>query len=106
MSAPDRAYDPKRRPNTFYKNDPKSDRELKNRAVDRNQLLGQSPSTPSEHVEFGIRNDIPMNQATVSKDGKKLENISIYDHESGTLVTGGTSRNIPISGTNIGKKRK
>ena len=40
MTAPDRAYDPKRRPNTFYKGDPASDKALTERAANSNAMRG------------------------------------------------------------------
>ena len=101
--AEDRAYDPKRRPNIFYKNDPASDKELIKRSVERGQHTIEGNSV-EEHVSNAIGFDKGKGKsspvsARVSKDGKKLSNI----YESKSKISNGTSENMPISGTRVGK---
>ena len=110
--AKDRAYDPKRRPNIFYKNDPASDDELYNRASARKQMIHQEKgSSISDEVSksIGIQKGLDLGTSggpEVSRGGKALSNISISNGKNGGSISGGSSTNMPISGTQLGKWHK
>jgi hypothetical protein len=112
MAAPRREYDPKRRPDIFYKGDEASNEELYNRSIERKDatFLQKGKLSLSERVSGSIGIDQGMNLGlgpTVSRDGKKLSGISIGDgSKKGGSISGGTSTNMPISGTQMGKWRK
>lgn len=111
--AEDRAYDPKRRPNIFYKNDPESNKELEKRAGERNQDI-----TIARTVGDKVSQKIGYDQATgntrgakVSKNGKKITNVNYIEHsgkglDNSSAVTGANVSNVNISGNIIGKTRK
>jgi hypothetical protein len=104
MTAPDRAYDSKRRPNTFYKSDEASNAELAKRAYDRGQYKSISPldsvSGQIGHAAGGGTDISPK----VERGGKSLSNITL-ETKDGNYVHGGTSINMPISGTTLGKSK-
>jgi hypothetical protein len=111
--AEDRAYDPKRRPNVFYKNDPESNKELEKRAGDRNQDI-----TIARTVGDKVSEKIGYDQATgskngakVSKTGKRVTNVNYVEHngkglKNSSIVTGATVSNLNVSGNIIGKTKK
>ena len=111
MSAPRREYDPKRRPNIFYKGDKASNEELRSRARDREQddvTYNSSKYSLSEKVSSNLGFDMARNSRSgprVSKDGKWISDIAIGDHAMGASVVGATSKNMPISGTALGKTK-
>jgi len=117
MAAPRREYDPKRRPNIFYKNDPASNEELRDRARSRGQddtTYSSSKASISEKVSSDIGYDMAKNSKggpTVSSDGSVLHNVTIGDHDSkrsgkgNATISGGVSVNMPISGTALGKTK-
>jgi len=97
MSAPRREYDPARRPNIFYKNDPASNEEL----------------SISDAVSSKLGYDMAMGDndgPTISKSGKRLRNVSFIEPgtkklRDASIVTGATVSNVPISGTVLGKTK-
>jgi hypothetical protein len=111
MAAPRREYDPARRPNIFYKNDPASNEELSNRAASRGQL--SSPSkTISDAVSSGIGYDMATGDTdgpTISKSGKRLRGVSFIGPgkslNDSPIVTGATVSGVSISGTTLGKTK-
>jgi hypothetical protein len=112
MAAPRREYDPARRPNIFYKNDPASNEELSNRAASRGQT-----STPNKTISDAVSSRLGYDMATgdndgptISKNGKRLKNVSFIEPgtkklRDASLVTGATVSNVPISGTVLGKTK-
>lgn len=109
MSAPRREYDPKRRPDIFYKGDEASNDELYKRAYDRKQLAHQENNLSiSEQVSrsAGIQRGLDVGGGpVVTKGGKKLEGIYLGNRAEGS-ISDGSSRNMPISGTQLGKWSK
>ena len=111
MSAPRREYDPARRPNIFYKNDPASNEELSSRARDRGQddtTYNSSKYSLSEKVSSNLGFDMARNSRsgpTVSKDGKWIHDVTVGDGGKGGSIVGGSSSNMPISGTALGKTK-
>jgi hypothetical protein len=111
--AEDRAYDPKRRPDIFYKNDPASNDELEKRAGQRGQS-GNVAKTLGDKISQRVGYD----QATgskigpkVSKNRKKVTNVNYIEHngpklKNSALVTGASVEGVNISGDIIGKTRK
>jgi hypothetical protein len=112
MAAPRREYDPARRPNIFYKNDPASNEELSSRARARGQAYS-SNNTISDAVSSKLGYDMAMGDndgPTISKSGKRLRNVSFIEPgtkklRDASIVTGATVSNVPISGTVLGKTK-
>ena len=109
MSAPRREYDPKRRPNIFYKGDKASNEELSNRANERRQQPHQDKITSladsvSNMVGFDMARGGDSVSTRVEAGGKRLTNIYAQDG-SGNKISRGDSTSMPISGTRIGKMK-
>ncbi len=111
MTAPRREYDPARRPNIFYKNDPASNEELSNRAISRGQ--NYSPNkTLSDSVSSRIGYDMATGDndgPTVSKKGKSLRGVSFFEPGKNlgdaAFISGASVRGVAISGDTIGKTK-
>ncbi len=107
MSAPDRAYDPKRRPNTFYKGDKASNAELATRAIQRGQSMSRDKAKSlsddvSDTIGYEMSQGKDFLSPEVGSEGKTLNNISAEDGQ-GTRINRASSSNMPISGTRLGK---
>ena len=107
--AKDRAYDPARRPNIFYKNDPASNKELGERAWERGQAYSDD-ETVGEQISSKIGYDMAKNETdgpTISKSGGYIKNVHLYENGdvSGARMGGATVSNVPISGTALGKTK-
>jgi hypothetical protein len=105
----DRAYDPKRRPNTFYKGDRASDNELASRARSRGQTMAKDKVSSiadyvSDMVGFDMAEGGDSVSTKVTNGGKRLENIHAQDGQ-GNTVSRAASTNMPISGTRLGKTK-
>lgn len=111
MAAPRREYDPARRPNIFYKNDPASNEELSNRAASRGQT-----STPNKTISDAVSSRLGYDMATgdndgptVSKKGTSLRGVSFIEPgkklKDAPIVLGATVRGVSISGTTLGKTK-
>lgn len=110
MTAPDRAYDPNRRPNTFYKGDKKSNAELATRALQRGQSMARDRAQSlsddvSDSIGFDMAEGADEISAKVSSSGKKLTNIHGKKGVKGEKVTNARSSDMPISGTRLGKTK-
>lgn len=99
---PTRQFNP-HYPNTFYKNDPKSNAELATRA----QLRGQSYNRPvtisdslSDSLGYEASEGTDSLSAVVKKRGKVLDNINATSQ--GVDIRKASSRSMPISGTRLG----
>mgnify|MGYP000509768789 FL=1 len=111
MSAPRREYDPARRPNIFYKNDPASNEELSNRAHARGQAYSSNNSI-SDAVSDRLGYDMATGDndgPTISKKGTHLKNVSLIEGgkklKDAAMVSGATMSNVSISGTVLGKTK-
>jgi hypothetical protein len=112
MAAPRREYDPARRPNIFYKNDPASNEELSSRARARGQAYDSNNSI-SDAVSSRLGYDMATGDndgPTISKSGKRLRNVAFIEPgkkklADSSIVTGASASNVSISGTVLGKTK-
>lgn len=110
--AKDRAYDPKRRPNIFYKNDPASNNELRYRAYERGDASKRnSEKTLSEDYsetlgyEMGKSEKTKVerpNSGTISPKGKFVNNATVRSPE-GVFAVNATLSQVPVDGSALAK---
>ena len=109
MAAPRREYDPKRRPNIFYKGDKASNEELDRRAEERRQKPHQDKAKNiadyvSDMAGFDMVKGGDSVSTKVEAGGKRLTNIYASDGQ-GNQISRGESTSMPISGTRLGKTK-